>query len=177
MNANEVFIYALLADSIRDGTYPTFEEIAERLELERSTVRRCVVALREAGYINTTRPGRRLEYRLTEQRPPLFDRIRGWMYRFTASEANRRFWESSVSSRIFYKARELRGRRCDDPELDRLRGELFDEYPSACDVTAIWPVAEALDIERRLNELLDWEKHEQVRALAAVSNPESDDGR
>lgn len=178
MNANEIFIYALLADSIRDGRHPTLAEIAERLDLDQSTVHRCVAALREAGFVNTVRPGRRLEYRLTDRCPALFDRIRGWMYRFTASEANRRFWEATVSSRIFYKARELRGRR-GDPEFILLRGELFDEYPNLCDVTAIWPVDEALSIERRLNELLDWEKRksDQVSALAAVSSPESDDGR
>lgn len=175
-----LMIYALLADAIRQGQHPTHGEIAERLDVEIITVSRGIKALREAGYITSVRKvadHRRCEYRLTEKRPPWFDQLCGWMYRFTASESNRRMWEATVSSRIFYKARELRGRHVRDPELIRLRDELFTDHPNLCNVSAVWPVDQALEIEHQLNELLDWgkAKNDQVRALAAISDPESDD--
>lgn len=176
-----VMIYSLLADSIRRGEHPSHGEIAERLDVDIRTVSAGLKELRQAGYITSVRritDHRRCEYRLTDKRPPWFDRLCGWMYRFTATEANRRFWEATVSSRIFYKARELHGRHVRDPELIRLRDELFTEHPNLCDVSAIWPVDEALSIERQLNELLDWGKasHDQVRALAEISSTKSDDG-
>jgi DNA-binding transcriptional ArsR family regulator len=176
-----IMIYSLLADSIRRGEHPTHGEIAERLDVDIRTVSAGLKALREAGYITSVRKisnRRRCEYKLTDKRPPWFDRLCGWMYRFTATEANRRFWEATVSSRIFYKARELRGRHVRDPELIRLRDELFADHPDLCDVSAVWPVDKALIIERRLNELLDWgkAKNDQVPALATIPDPESDDG-
>ena len=178
MNGNEVMIYALLCDSIKAGKNPTFEEIAERLDLSVATARRGVRRLQQDGYIDVARHGRCNRYELTGRRPALFDRIRGWMYRFTANEANRRSWEAVISSRIFYKAHELRKRRNRDPDFIRQRDQLFAEYKNLCNVMATWPVEEALEIERRINELLDWGKktHEQVPTLAAISDPAAEDG-
>lgn len=175
---NKLLVYGLLADAIRDGENPTFPEIAERLDIDIRTVSRCVAELRQDGYLTTAkrRPDRRrYEYRLTDKVPPWYERLIGWTYRFKPSESNERFWKAAISSRVFYKARELRGRHNRDAEFNRLRDALWCEHPNLCDVSAVWPVDEALEIEQRLNALLDWGKNDQVGTLAAVSTVEPDD--
>lgn len=180
MNSRRL-VYSLLADAIRSGEHPTHSEIAERLDIDLCTVSRSLAELRRAGYLTTTRcrsDKRRYEYRLTDQVPPWYDRLIGWMYRFRPSESNQRFWKAAISARVYYKARELHGRhKYDrDPDFVRLRDALWCEHPDLCDVSAVWPVDEALEIEQRLNTLLDWGKNDPVGALAAVSTTEPDDG-
>jgi len=175
---NKLLVYGLLADAIRDGGNPTFGEIAKRLDIDFKTVSRSVRELRQSGYLTAVRKRsdrRRYEYRLTDKTPPWYERVIAWSYRFRPTESNRRFWEAAISSRVFYKAREVRGKRCNDPEFIELRDALFAEHPDLCDAMAVWPVDEALDIEQRLNALLDWGKHDQVRAVATVPAAEPRD--
>jgi DNA-binding Lrp family transcriptional regulator len=173
---NSLLVYGLLADAIRDGQHPVYSEIAERLGIDIKTVGRCVSELRQAGYLDTARcrsDRRRYEYRLTGHVPPWYERLIGWLYRFTPNERNARMWTAAISSRVFYKAREVRGRRAPCAEFEQIRRALFDQYPDLCNVSSVWPVETAMEIEQQLNELLDWEKlHEPSVALAAVHTDE-----
>jgi len=172
---NKLLVYGLLADEIRDGRNPPYSEIAERLGISLKTVSRCVSELRQAGYLTTVRKRpnrRRYEYQLTDKVPPWYERLVGWTYRFQPGERNQRFWKAAISSRVFYKANEVRKKRSKDPEFIALRDALWAEYPNLCDVSAVWPAETALEIEQQLNALLDWGKNDQVRTLAAVSTEE-----
>jgi len=168
MNNNDVMIYAFLADAVAKGHDPSYEEIAERLELHTNTVNVGVRRLEESGHIRIEhRNGCRCHFELTELTPPMIDRLRGWLYRFQGRESLRRFLVAAAAKRIYDKAGQVRRMQVDDPGFVEARDQLWAQYPDMRDLVAVWEPEIAAEIEHGLDRLLDWEKgHEQVRSMA-----------
>jgi len=177
MNWNTCATFALIAESVEDDEPLTVEQIAERLDLSESTVKRSIDTLQAGQYITVGREnGARNRYTILAD-PPLLDRLQGWFYRFKAKEFWRRIMIAQYADAIYKKAGRVQRMWVDDPDFDTLKSALWQKHPEIRKLSAVWDLQTAIEIDQALDDLIEWGNNGQADNVATIPNQAGNNSR